>query len=54
MKEESLNKALNEIIDIINELDIPIEDKVELMLNITHFLDKKKYKSNIDTLNRHR
>lgn len=50
MKEESLNKVREKIIDIINNEDIDNIDKIELMLNLYHFLSPEKYEKNIKTL----
>lgn len=50
MQDTSLTEVLNKIIELINSLNIPLEDKVELMINISNFLNKDKYKDNIDTL----
>lgn len=52
MKEESLEKASIKIIDIIYNLDIPTIDKLELILNLTKFLDTKEYEENIQILRR--
>jgi hypothetical protein len=52
MQDTSLTEVLNKIIELINSLNIPLEDKVELMINISNFLNKDKYKDNIDTLRR--
>lgn len=52
MQGTSLTEVLNKIIELINSLNIPLEDKVELMINISNFLNKDKYKDNIDTLRR--
>ena len=38
MKQESINKALDLIIDTISNSDIERIDKYELLLNINHFL----------------
>ena len=39
MEQESLNKATKLIINAIQNSDINIVDKVELLLNISNFLD---------------
>jgi hypothetical protein len=54
MKEESLNEIRNSIIDLIHNSNIPIEDKLELMINIRNFLAPKKYRENIRILRRKR
>lgn len=54
MKEESLEKTLNKIISSMDTLKIPTEDKVELMINLIHFLDKDQYIENIKILQKGR
>lgn len=50
MTKESLEKVQNKVVDILNETDIPTIDKVELLINLIHFLDPEKYENNIKTL----
>ena len=50
MNEESLVKARDEIIKALEKADIDNADRLELIINIYHFLDEKKYESNIKTL----
>ena len=50
MKNDSLEKARDTIIEAISNLDINGVDKAELMVNLFHFLDKDKYKKNIQIL----
>lgn len=50
MKKESLIIVSSKCIDTIDKLNIPLTDKVELMLNLKHFLDSKKYEDNIKVL----
>lgn len=50
MTKESLEKVQNKVADILNETDIPTIDKVELLINLIHFLDPDKYENNIKTL----
>ena len=50
MKKESLDKALDMVIKGLDELDIDISDKVELMLNLRSFLSIERYKHNVDIL----
>ena len=50
MKKESLEKIRVKIIEILENEDIDIVDKVELMNNLCHFLDQNKYKENIKVL----
>ena len=51
MQKESLDLAINTIIESIEKLDINIYDKLELMLNIRNFLDERLYDENIKVLN---
>lgn len=50
MNEDSLIKARDEIIKTLEKTDIDNADRLELIINIYHFLDKKKYDSNIKLL----
>ena len=50
MKKESLEKISNEIIKLLSNSKITPEDRVELMINILHFLEPKEYEDNIRTL----
>jgi hypothetical protein len=50
LTKESLEKVQNKVVDILNETDIPTIDKVELLINLIHFLDPEKYENNIKTL----
>lgn len=52
MRDESLRMVLTKVIELLNHTNIPQEDKVELMLNFMEFLDTKKYRKNIEKLNR--
>lgn len=49
MEKESLLKARKRIIEAISMLE-PITDRVELMVNLMHFLDDEKYEENIKVL----
>ena len=51
MQKESLELAINTIIESIEKLNINIYDKLELMLNIRNFLDERLYDENIKVLN---
>lgn len=53
MKQESLEKAIELIIEALEKGDIEIVDKTELMLNESKFLDKDKYEKNIKVLQKH-
>lgn len=50
MTKESLEKVQEKVVDILNKTDIPTIDKVELLINLIHFLDPEKYENNIKTL----
>ena len=50
MEDTSLEKALDNIIAILDRTEMPLVDKVELMTNLRHFLDAKTYRDNVDTL----
>ena len=51
MQKESLDLAINTIIESIEKLDINMYDKVELMINLRNFLDERLYDENIKVLN---
>lgn len=53
MNKESLDRAEEEIIKVLRDLEIDNIDKLELMLNLSHFLDDKNYKENIKILALH-
>ena len=52
MDKESLEKVQDKIADLLNNVDIPITDKVELLINLIHFLND--YEDNIKVLEEHR
>jgi hypothetical protein len=52
MEKESLEIVQEEIVNVLNELDIPIYDKVELLINLVNFLDTEQYEENIKILRR--
>ena len=52
MEKESIEIVLEEIVNVLNELDIPIYDKVELLINLINFLDTEQYEENIKILRR--
>lgn len=47
MNQDSLEKVQEKVVDILNNVDINTIDKIELLINLMHFLDPKKYKNNI-------
>lgn len=51
MNKESLYRTRKRIIEIISHMDsLPLEDRIELMINLLHFLDDNKYEENIKIL----
>lgn len=52
MEKESLEIVQEKIVNVLNELDIPIYDKVELLINLVNFLDIEQYEENIKILRR--
>lgn len=50
MKKQNLELAKKEIIETLNISKIEELDKVELMINISHFLDSNEYEENINIL----
>lgn len=52
MEKESLEIVQEEIVNVLNELDIPIYDKVELLINLVSFLDTEQYEENVKILRR--
>lgn len=52
MKQDSLIKAILIIFDAIDKSDIPLQDKLELMINLRCFLNVDKYENNIKILSK--
>lgn len=52
MNKESINIVQNRVHLLVDDPNIPIEDKVELLINIMHFLND--YEDNIKVLEKHR
>lgn len=52
MKKESLIKAILIILDSLDKSDIPVQDKLELMINLRCFLNVDKYENNIKILSK--
>lgn len=50
MNKESLIKIRNSICGIIDNANLPTEDKLELLINLYHYLDPNKYEKNISIL----
>jgi hypothetical protein len=54
LNKESLKKVSDRVHLLIDDPDIPIEDKVELLINILHFLNPEEYEDNIKVLQEHK
>ena len=52
MEKESLEIVQEEIANMLNNVNIPIYDKVELLINLVNFLDTEQYEENIKILRR--
>lgn len=52
MNKESINIVQNRVHLLVDDPNIPIQDKVELLINIMHFLND--YEDNIKVLEKHR
>lgn len=52
MNKESLEKAILLILDSLDKSDIPLQDKLEIMINIRHFLNVDKYDNNLKILSK--
>lgn len=52
MKQDSLIKAILIIVDSLDKSDIPLQDKLELMINLRCFLNVDKYENNIKILSK--
>ena len=52
MNKESIKKVQDKIFWIIDSTDIDILDKIELVINLMHFLDEEKYEENIKILSK--
>jgi hypothetical protein len=50
MNKESLEKVQEKVAELLNNTDIDAIDKVELLINLIHFLDPEKYEDNIKKL----
>ena len=47
MKEESITKAVNIIVEALEKSNINNQDKIELMINLNHFLQNYEKETNI-------
>lgn len=54
MNKESLEKISNRVHLLVDDPTVPIEDKVELLINILHFLNPEEYGDNIKVLQEHK
>ena len=54
MKIESLRIIRCEVIRVLNESNIDQADKVELLINLYHFLDEREYDNAIKLLQKER
>lgn len=50
MERESLEIVQESIANMVDVLDIPIYDKIELLINLVHFLNPDEYENNIKVL----
>ena len=50
MDKKSLYLARKRIIERISTMDAPLQDRVELMINLCKFLDDNEYEENIKVL----
>lgn len=50
MEKDSLRKVRIEIFKALDNADISQQDKMELVINLYHFLDEDKYLNNIKVL----
>ena len=54
MDKESLLKVQKRIIEVLDGIDIPLYDRVELLINIISFLNTEEYEENIKVLQKKR
>lgn len=54
MNKKSLKKVSDRVHLLVDDPDIPIEDKVELLINVLHFLNPEEYEDNIKVLQEHK
>lgn len=52
MNKDSLEKAILIILDSLDKSDMPVQDKLELMINLRCFLNVDKYENNIKILSK--
>jgi hypothetical protein len=54
LNKESLKKVSDRVHLLVDDPDVPIEDKVELLINVLHFLNPEEYEDNIKVLQEHK
>ena len=54
MNKESLEIVQEKIADLLNNTKIDTIDKIELLINLVHFLDPDNYEENIQVLEENR
>ena len=54
MNKESLKKVSDRVHLLVDDPDVPVEDKVELLINVLHFLNPEEYEDNIKVLQEHK
>lgn len=54
MKKESLVKAREILFKLMNNSNIDVNDKAELLINLFHFLDPESYNETIKTLRKNK
>jgi len=52
VNKENLEKAILIILNSLDKSDIPLQDKLELMINLRCFLNVDKYENNIKILSK--
>lgn len=52
MEKETLEEAAERVIKAIEEMDKPIAERLELMINLKHYLNPEKYEQNNKVLNK--
>jgi hypothetical protein len=54
LNKESLKKVSDRVHLLVDDPDVPVEDKVELLINVLHFLNPEEYEDNIKVLQEHK
>jgi hypothetical protein len=52
MQRESIERVKKRLIEVLSSMDLPLEDRLELMINLLHFLND--YEDNIEVLQKHK